>query len=326
MFRMKTRKPLRIKAPITIYEDGTIINNSQNLSGQFIIHYAQRIRSLISFFLLIFLGASIGIFTPRIFTLPEFTPESLLDAIFIQPLPPLLVIYGSFSAAAVYSIFFYRTKKMKSNHREKDPIGRFLGVTFLLICLDLYLLNINSIMLINFSVDFQRYQDFFTSQVATILVMVVLSSMYRSIASLSIPSPVLLKLPSQWMNPYGLLRFFVTSLAILVMVVFVSTNGLPARYNQPIEQLPFLNLNSFTYPELSALITGLVVIAFSFWPQKLQETRGSYGFTRLILVISGTISMGLLYRKLGITEGFVAAGSTAFILMLFAIPLQRSIS
>jgi hypothetical protein len=320
---MKRRKPIPFRAPAIVYQDGTHIPRARETIKQFFLFSSQRIRAIFVASLLILISSSLGIFVYRILGLPNINVVNILNAIFKRPLPSLPIIIGALVSSILYGIFFFRAKRQGiAIENNTPPLTRFLTIISILVGFDLYYLRINSISLTRGNIDFRNIEEYLCAQLATLVFMMFLGILFHRLATVTTSAPFSVKLPTHLLNTYGWIRLLAVALVIIVGVLIITTTGLPSIYNHSLFTYPKWP----TYTRLGALLMSIVVAAIAYWPPKFRQTKGSFGIIRLIVITIGIVCIGLLYREVNNSEGFIAAIISAFLLTLISTPLQRSLS
>jgi len=181
-------------------------------------------------------------------------------------------------------------------------------------------------MLFKLNFDLNRYQYHLLAQGATVAMMIILLSLHKRLAQITPQSFTHQLIPTNWLNYFDWIRFGFTALVTILLVVFISNQGLPVRDNIPIDNIPEIMAWRLTFLELGALTAGLMVASFSFKPASYRTPHKSFGSVRLLIFVICAISIGLIYRQLDNTATYVAVITMSFVLTLFGTSFQRSVS
>jgi hypothetical protein len=323
---MKNRKPLPFKAPLVLYQDGQKAPRLSETVKRFLEYLAQLFRASYVAIILILIAVFVGAYFPRVIAMPNINIDNIFKAIFKSVIPTSIIIIGCLITALAYAIFFFREKYVNNSKNQPDPFTRFLAVLYLTLCSDLYLLTISSTMLYRLDLNFAGYEYLLLAQFATIVMMVILVSVYRRFAQITIPSFTTQVIPTRSLKLYDLIRFIASVLVVILLVVFIANLNLTIKSQLPIDNLPELLAGRLTFTQLGAFIVSLMVASFAFKPSAYRSFPKSIGSIRLLVFVICGISIGLIYQQLDNTTTYIAVITSSFILTILGTPLQRSIS
>jgi hypothetical protein len=223
-------------------------------------------------------------------------------------------------------MFFFREKYADGPRTQPDVFIRLLAVLYIALCADLYLLAINSIMLYKLSINFSKNEYLLIAQLATIVMMFILVSVYQKLAHITIPSFTTQVIPIRWTKFYDLTRFIVSVFVVILLAAYIANLGLTVKSQSPIDTLPGLLAGKLTFTKLGAFLAGLMVASFAFRPSPNRSYPRNPGSIRLLVFVICGISLGLIYQRLDTTATYIAVSTVSFVLTLLGTPLQRSIS
>jgi hypothetical protein len=323
---MKTRKPVLFKAPLVLYQDGQKAPRLSETFKRFLDYLVQLFRAGYVAIILILIAVFVGVFFPRIIALSNIDIDNIFKAIFKSRPPAQTIFLGCLVTAFAYAVFFFRSDNADATKSQSDPFIRFLAVLYIVLCSDLYLLAINSLMLYKLDINIARYQYLLIAQLATVVMMLILVAIYRRLAHITLPSFTTQIVPTRWTKFYDLTRFVISVFLVILVAVFIANLELTIKSQLPVDNVPDLLAGKLTFTRLGAFVAGLMVASFAFRPSAYRSYPKKLGLLRLLVFVTCAMSLGLIYRQLDSTTTYIAVATVAFILTLLGTPLQRSIS
>lgn len=323
---MKTRKPIPFKAPLVLYQDGQKASKLSETMKRLLDYLAQLFRAGYVAIILILIAVFVGVYFPRIIALANINVDNIFKAIFKSRPPAQTIIIGCLVTAFAYAVFFFRNENADGPKSQSDPFIRFLAVLYIILCSDLYVLAINSLMLYKLDINIARNEYLLIAQLATVVMMFILVAIYRRLAHITLPSFTTQVVPTRWTKFYDLTRFVISVFLVILVAVFIANLKLTIKSQVPIDNVPDLVAGKLTFTRLGAFVAGLLVASFAFRPSPYRSYPKGLGLLRLLVFVTCGISLGLIYQQLDSTTTYIAVATVSFILTLLGTPLQRSLS
>jgi hypothetical protein len=247
-----------------------------------------------------------------------------MDAIFRAPPPHPLIIAGAIGSGLIGGFVFY--------NRPRQVGRRF---TYLLAGI-VGLAAFNSWLLDMAPADFLRFAQtivnqrrmLFYTQEITLIAIVLLTPVHRALAPLHL-------LPERswpaWINNlYGWLRLLLASAFVTMTTIYFTTRWLALEPQPKVATFYPINLPG-NLTEMSiftavALAGALTIAAILYWPPPFRRVQWRFGFIRLLLLITGIVLIGFLYRTPINAQAILVTLQYTGALMLLGLPIQRSLS
>lgn len=273
---------------------------------------------------LVALAALLGGYVFRLLDLPELSPVNVMDAVFREPLPAVLVLQGALLAAGSAAwVFFPR-------HEKGSPsvmgITRFLGaiVGCLLLTALLFLSNDARQSYLGLSTNYTL--ETLVAQVATAAFVLLLTPIHRKSAAYT-RGAVHIKVPTWAEGPLYWLRFLVVSLGIVVFISFlmVASFSESMDFRSLLTRSDLLNRNPLFSLFMTFIAVGIGVGSLFFWPPRFRRLSGIV-LLRLLTLVGCLIAVGFAYRSTPYTEILLGGSAVVGVLTFCSIPLQRSLS
>lgn len=273
---------------------------------------------------LVLLAAAAGAYAYRLATLPSFGPTRVLDALFREQPPAALVFFGATLAGAIAAWVAYPRR-----HAERPPVMRVTRlVGGLIACAMVGLLLI-------LSSDETRLSplalpaflpELLAAQVATALGAALLTPIYRRSAP-DTGASLTRSLPEWAVKALLWARFALVALGISTLVALLAIAGVATYLNMPgvavrpdqLASEPLLTLFA------GSLAVGIGASAVFFWPPRFRNLPAAL-LLRLVTVAGSLLVLGLLYRSTTNSDALLASVAAVGVVMVCAIPLQRSLS
>jgi hypothetical protein len=294
-------------------------------------HFGELIRAIIVSVILVTLAIAAGIFTYPVWGTNLGSFETIMDAVFKQPLPSQEIINTSIICGLVFGWICFVSWRANGDEPVPGSVAGFtklVGGMMIMAGIDIYLLRINPMDITRLFDSISIYGPMFYAQGITLLLIMLLTILNRALAPLKHPLSFQVNISKHLINVFGWIRFIFVCLLLTDLVAFLVTFSLPWQVNQPV----FFGLNLgniqvlVTEPFLASLASALAVASICCWPPRFRRLIAKTGLLRLLVVIGCLGAVALIYRNAYETEALAATIPYATGLMIMAIPLQRSLS
>jgi len=165
----KTRAlPIKPSIVVQVRDSGELVYTHQRTTWrERVTHFAQKARAIVLGVFFIVMTTFVGVFAYRISQLEFLTAESLMDALFREPLPPTRVFVGAFIVGAVCALVFYShlhsgaPEATKSTQTTEGAVRftHLMAGIVTIVGFDLMLFNFSPQDMVNFSINLYPYQE-----------------------------------------------------------------------------------------------------------------------------------------------------------------------
>jgi hypothetical protein len=307
-------------------------NEGRELTGLFDYNLTAPVQIVRAAFVGLILSAisvAAGLFTYPVLGLNMVTFKGIMDVVFRQPLPSRETIWAALACGVVFGwICFVSWRTGDHQAGQVDAFTKLLAGVTIILGVDIYLFGISPLDITNQTLNLSPYSQVLYAEGVTSSLIVVLTLLYRALAPLSHPYAIRLSLSDSQKNIYGWFRLAAVSFILAGLIAFLVTQSLPLSDNQPVlTRFPLGNkVILITQPMMAALATGLGIVGLCCWSPGFRKVKGRMGIPRLVIVVSSLTAVMLIYRNASETLDLAAAIPCAAVLMILALPLQRSLS
>jgi len=289
-----------------------------------IVYSVQSLWAIMLAWIMVALAIGIGIYVYRILQLPFLSIKTIMDAIIRVDPPSFFIMMGAIGSGLIFGFVCY-SRVLASGRRFTYLLAGVIS----LVCFNFWLLNIDPRRILFTGPEiFYGYIEFFYAQGSTAIAVFLLIPLYRALAPLRVlPEHTF---PAWLQNIYGWIRLLIASVLVGLAAVYFATHWLSTDQQPKVSdfyqfKLPN-NLTEVSIITASAIASALIIAAVFYWPPQFREVQWRLGFIRLLLVITGIITIGLLYRTPINPQPILNTLQLTSVIMMLGIPIQRALS